>query len=114
MIDARIISELIAFRRERDWGKFHNTRNLSSALAIEAAELQEIFLWCSDEEVAARAAERRAEICHEVADLAILLTYICHDMSIDINEAVSEKLQINQNKYPVEKFRGSSKKYNQI
>jgi len=114
MLDAAVFSEVLAFRRERDWEKFHSSKNLSAALAIEAAELQEIFLWCSDDEVAARAVERRKEVRHEIADVAILLSYMCHDLGIDINQAVLEKLQINRDKYPVGVFRGSHKKYNQI
>lgn len=114
MLNKELLNTLLEFRRERDWEQFHNPRNLAAAIAIEAAELQEIFLWASDDEIDARVTDHRLAISHEVADVMILLSYLCNDLGIDIENAVKEKLKINREKYPVEKSRGSSKKYDQL
>ena len=73
MLSTNLINDLLAFRQERDWEQFHDPRNLSAAITIEAAELQEIFLWARDDEITARVADRRLEIEHEVADVVVLL-----------------------------------------
>lgn len=114
MLSKDLLEDLLAFRREREWEQFHNPRNLAAALAIEAAELQEIFLWARDDEVKTRAAERRDAVEQEVADIAMLFSYLCHDLGIDIETAVRRKMEINHLKYPVDKCRGSSKKYDQL
>ena len=114
MLNSQLLLDLLAFRREREWEQFHNSRNLTAALAIEVAELQEIFLWSKDEELSSRIDERKSAIEQEVADIAILLSYFCNDLSIDIDVAVRKKIEINRLKYPVEKSRGSSKKYDEL
>lgn len=114
MISTNLINDLLAFRQERDWEKFHNPRNLSAAIATEAAELQEIFLWARDDEIISRVADRKLDIEHEVADIIVLLSYLCYDLDIDIETAVQEKLVLNRRKYPVDKCRGLSKKYDKL
>ena len=114
MLNPILLAELMSFRLERDWGQFHDPRNLSAALAIEASELQEIFLWAKDAEVTSRVDARKISIEQEIADIAIVLSYLCSDLNIDINEAVRKKLEINRLKYPIDKSRGSSKKYDEL
>jgi dCTP diphosphatase len=114
MLNPILLEDLLAFRRERDWEQFHDPRNLAAALAIEAAELQEIFLWAKDVELNSRVDERKVAIEQEVADVAILLSYLCNDLNIDIDAAVRKKMEINRLKYSVEKSRGSSKKYDEL
>ena len=114
MLDPLLLAQLLSFRLERDWGQFHDPRNLSAALAIEAAELQEIFLWAKDAELTSRVEARNIAIEQELADIAIVLSYLCNDLKIDINDAVRKKLEINRLKYPIEKARGSSKKYDEL
>lgn len=114
MLKSQLFSELIAFRREREWEQFHNARNLTTALAIEIAELQEIFLWSKDNEIESRIEKHKSAIEQEVADIAILLSYLCNDLNIDLNTAVSKKIEVNRLNYPIEKSRGSSKKYDQL
>lgn len=114
MLDPNLLAELLAFRHERDWEQFHDPRNLSAALAIEAAELQELFLWAKDVELNSRVEKRKAAIEQEVADVAILLSYLCNDLNIDLNDAVRKKVEINRLKYSIEKSRGSSKKYDEL
>ncbi len=113
MLKPATVKALLEFRRERAWEQFHDPRNLAAAIAIEAGELQELFLWSKDSEVAQRALDRRDEISDEIADVIALLTDLCSDLNIDIDEAVLRKIAKNQEKYPVSQFRGSARKYNQ-
>ena len=112
MISSTLLNELIAFRRERDWEQFHTVRNLSSALCVEAAELLDLFRWARDSEITSIVEEQRSEIENEVADMSILLSYLCHDLNISIEDVVGKKLEINREKYPVTSSKGVSTKYN--
>ncbi len=114
MLSKTLIEELLKFRRARDWEQFHSTRNLAAAITVEAGELLESFIWASDQQVPEIAGTRRAAISDEIADIAILLTYLAHDLSTDIEVAVNAKLHANAKKYPVDKARGSNKKYNEL
>lgn len=114
MLSNTLLEALLEFRRERDWEQFHSARNLAASISVEAAELLESFIWASDEQVQEIVRSRHAEITEEIADIAILLTYLAHDLSIDINAAVRKKIQVNATKYPVEKARGSNKKYSDL
>ena len=114
MISSTLLNALLAFRRERDWEQFHTVRNLSSALCVEAAELLDIFRWAHDSEITTIVEEQRSEIENEVADVAILLSYLCHDLNISIEDVVRKKLQINRGKYPVRSSKGASTKYNRL
>lgn len=111
MITEELKAAILHFREERDWAQFHSPRNLAMAVSVEAAELLEPFRWASDEQALAISTTRQQELADEIADLVILLTYLSHDLSIDINAAVATKLQANGDKYPVDQFRGSSRKY---
>lgn len=114
MLAPELVDALLEFRRARDWEQFHTARNLASALSVEAAELLEHFIWSNDEQISRIAEERRAEIASEMADVAILLTYLAHDLSVDLQEAVSAKIVVNERKYPPERSRGSNKKYTDL
>ncbi len=100
-----------AFRDERDWGQFHNPKDMAMALSIEAGELMEHFLWKGPEELDGRVEERREEIEDEMADIAIYLVELADNLGIDLLGAMERKMAKNAAKYPVEKVRGSSKKY---
>ncbi len=76
---SQITEKLIAFRHARDWKQFHNPKDLATALSIEAAELQEIFLWKKPDEVAETVSKKSGEIKDEVADIAAFLLLLCHD-----------------------------------
>jgi dCTP diphosphatase len=114
MISNTLLVALLTFRRERDWEQFHTVRNLSSALCVESAELLDLFRWARDSEITAIAEQQRSEIESEVADVAILLTYLCHDLEISLEDVVRKKLEVNRKKYPVENSKGTSKKYNRL
>ena len=114
MLSKTLIAELLKFRSARDWEQFHSARNLAAAISVEAAELLEYFIWLSDKQVAEVVNDNRTAISDEIADIAILLTYLSHDLSIDIEVAVKKKLKDNANKYPKKKARGSNKKYSDL
>ena len=114
MLTPDLVNALLEFRRARDWEQFHTPRNLASALSVEAAELLEHFVWASDQQAPHITEEHRAAIMAEVADIAILLTYLAHDLSIDLQTVVSQKIIVNERKYPREKSYGSNKKYTDL
>jgi len=114
LLEDSLRNELLDFRRVRDWEQFHTPRNLATAISIEAAELLEPFRWASEAQALDVVKERHVEIADEIADIAILLTYLAHDLAINIDEAVASKIRANADKYPVEKARGSNKKYSEL
>lgn len=114
MLTRSLVNALLEFRRAREWEQFHTARNVASALSVEAAELLEHFVWSSDQQVSSIVEEHRRAIASEIADIAILLIYLTHDLSIDLEAAVSTKLTANEQKYPLEKSRGSNKKYTDL
>jgi len=106
--------KIIAFRDQRDWAQFHSPKNLAQALAIEAAELQEIFLWRSSDASRQPSNADRNRISSELADIFIYLNYLCHELDVDIVDAVKRKLIENEKKYPIDKAKGNSLKYNRL
>ena len=114
MLNELLLNELLEFRRCREWEQFHTPRNLATAISIEAAELLEPFRWASEVQACDIVNERNAEIADEIADIAILLTYLAHDLGIEIEQAVASKIRANAEKYPIEKARGSNKKYSDL
>lgn len=109
-----VFKQLLSFRKERDWEQFHTPKNLSAALSVEVAELLEIFQWARESDLAEIIARERRAIEDEVADIAILLSYFCHDLEIDLDTAIRTKLEKNKLKYPVHLARGNSKKYDRL
>ena len=107
-----LIKKIIRFRDERDWGQFHTIKDLCLGIGIEVSELQEIFLWKTNDEMESIKVSEKDKIENELADIFIFMSYLCHDLNVDIERAVIAKLKINESKYPVDKFKGSNKKYN--
>ena len=105
---------LRAFARERDWEQFHSPKNLACALSVEAAELLEHFQWLSEEQSRALDADKRAAVAAEAADVLLYLLQLCDKLGIDLVRAARQKLARNAEKYPVERSRGSSRKYTEI
>ncbi len=99
---------------ERDWKQFHNPKDLAIALSIESAELLEHFLWKKEDEVEQRTRSHAGEIRDEVADVGIYLFELADVLGVDLFEAMSDKLDKNAKKYPVDKARGSNKKYSEL
>lgn len=114
MIKPQLIQQLIEFRRERDWEQFHTPKDLAISLSIEASELLEWFQWRTTEEINQQlASDKRVKLEDELADVAVYLTYLCHDLGVDLNEVVAAKMIKNAEKYPVNKVKGRSDKYNE-
>ena len=111
------LSEMVdEFCEDRDWRQFHNIKDLAIGLSIEASELLQIFLWKDSEEVEAtlNTPDKREHIEDEVADVLFFLLRIAHLNDIDLQAALKKKIIKNNLKYPVSKFKGSNKKYNEI
>ncbi|OAS13356.1 nucleotide pyrophosphohydrolase [Paenibacillus oryzisoli] len=103
-----IIKKIIEFRDERDWKQFHNAKDLAISLTLEASELLENFQWKESGEAVDR---NKEQIQDELADVLIYALMIAHELEIDVEQAISHKLKKNAEKYPIEKFKGTSKKY---
>lgn len=114
MLSQDLVRQILQFRDERDWKQFHNLRTLSTSIVLEAAELAEHTQWVRDAELDEVARARRPKIEQEVADIAILMTYLVTDLGIDLEQAVAEKLASNAQRYPVERAKGSAKKYDEL
>lgn len=101
----QVVADFIA---ERDWQRYHDAKNLSMSIAIEAAELMEHFQWSRNDELPAllRDDQRRAAIVDEVADIACYLLSLANALEIDLSAAVTAKVAKNRAKYPVAQFRG--------
>ncbi|MGB0408668.1 MAG: nucleotide pyrophosphohydrolase [Opitutales bacterium] len=111
-----IKDKVLAFARERDWEQFHSPKNLSMAIAAEAAELMEHFLWQSPEQsrVDMRTDQVRAQVEEELADILIFAIEFANMNAIDIAAGIEAKMRRNAEKYPVEKARGRSDKYTEL
>jgi dCTP diphosphatase len=113
---AELKERVLAFARERDWEQFHAPKNLSMALAAEAAELMEHFLWASAEESRSVALDpaKRARIAEELADVVIYALEFANATGLDVAANVEAKIEANARRYPVEKARGRSVKYTEL
>lgn len=111
---ADLTSRIIAFRDARDWKQFHNPKDVSLSLVLEAAEVMEHFQWKSKEEIENYVKENKDEIGEELADVMYWVLLLSHDLKIDIIEALKKKLDKNESKYPVEKAKGNHTKYNKL
>ncbi len=106
-----LMQALVNFRDERDWKQFHDSKNLAIALSIEAAELNELFLWkdaVSAEEVSI------SRIKEELADVFAYALLLAEKHQLNVSEIVLDKIQRNAEKYPVEKSKGSAQKYTEL
>jgi NTP pyrophosphatase (non-canonical NTP hydrolase) len=99
---------LVTFRDERNWKQFHNSKDLALALSIEAAELNELFLWKKPGEVDV------AKLKQELADVLAYSFFLASNHDLDIKEIIREKIAINSRKYPVDKAKDSAKKYDEL
>lgn len=99
---------LLKFRDQRDWGQFHNAKDLALALNIEAGELLEAFLWKSSEQADI------GKVKEELADVFAFAFLLAEKYDLDVKQIVMEKMEKNALKYPVEKARGVAKKYTEL
>ncbi|MEA3253426.1 MAG: nucleotide pyrophosphohydrolase [Chloroflexota bacterium] len=105
-----------SFVDERDWGKYHNAKDLAISIAIEAAELMEIFQWVREKQIenVTKDAEKRSRIEEEVADVMILCLNLANTLDINAAQAITRKLEKNRAKYPVELVKGDYRKYTEL
>jgi NTP pyrophosphatase (non-canonical NTP hydrolase) len=103
-----IIDALLKFRDDRDWEQFHNSKDLAIAISIEANELLELFLWKDAE------AANREKLKGELADILSFALLLAHKEGLDIKEIVLEKIKENAQKYPIDKAKGTAKKYDEL
>jgi|ERR1051326_1066963 NTP pyrophosphatase (non-canonical NTP hydrolase) len=102
---------LLKFRDERDWKQFHDSKNLASAISIEAAELNELFLW---KDVKESESVDKNKIKEELADIFAFALLLADKHGLNVREIVLEKIKKNGEKYPVEKAKGNAKKYDEL
>ena len=110
----KLRSQLAQFATERDWDQFHNPKNLAMALVAEAGELVEHFQWLSPQQAANLSAETKSEVALEIADVLLFLLRLADKLEIDPIAAAEQKMQLNAEKYPVEKSKGIATKYNKL
>ena len=112
----KIVSKQREFAKEREWDQFHHPKNLVMALSGEVGELTEIFQWLSTEQSSeVMNDEKRAEeVRHEMADVFYYLVRLADRLGVDLEAAFWEKMRLNERRYPVEKARGSAKKYTEL
>ncbi len=109
-----ITEHLDRFARARDWQQFHSPKNLASALSVEAGELLEHFQWLTEEQSRSLPSEKRDVVGAEIADVLLYLIQLASSLGIDPIAVAQAKLKVNDLKYPVDRARGNSKKYNEL
>lgn len=114
MTIAELTARIRDFRDARDWMQFHSPRDLATAIAAEAGELLQPFVWKSAEESWQTAEKKKREIADEIADVGILLFELADNLGLDIGAEMLAKVERNEIRYPVEKARGSNLKYNEL
>ena len=103
-----IIQELIKFRDERDWEQFHNPKDLALAINVEAGELLELFLWKNSNDA------NHERVKEELADVFAYAFLLAHKYNFDVKAIVLDKIKKNGEKYPIDKAKGTAKKYNEL
>lgn len=103
-----ITNKLIEFRNDRDWEQFHNPKDLSLAISIEAGELLELFLWKNPIEA------NQERVKEELADIFSFAFLLADKYSLDVKQIVLDKIKVNNEKYPVSKAKGTARKYNEL
>lgn len=109
-----LTKRIIAFRDARDWKQFHNPKDLSLSLVLEATEVMEHFQWKSKDEIEKYIVTNKVDIGEELADVLYWVLLMSHDLKIDVLEALERKIKINEDKYPVSKAKGKHTKYTKL
>ena len=111
-----LLSKIQNFSDARDWSQFHTVKNLILAVSAEVGELAEVIQWKSDQEVIEflNSAEGKNKLSEEVADVAIYLLRICQQQNLDFIDILNKKMELNSQKYPVNKSKGNALKYNEL
>jgi len=109
-----LTTRIQAFVDAREWRQFHNPKDLSVAIAAEAGELMQHFVWQQPDQIDARLEQKRDEIASEVADVAILLFEFADNLGLNLGDVMAKKLANNDQRYPVEKAKGNNLKYSEL
>lgn len=109
-----IIKRITNFRDARDWKQFHNPKDVSLSLVLEAGEVMEHFQWKNEEEVKEYLKTDKEHVAEELADVLYWVLLMSHDLDIDVLEAANRKMDKNEIKYPVEKSKGNHIKYDKL
>jgi NTP pyrophosphatase (non-canonical NTP hydrolase) len=104
--------QLRLFANDRDWDQFHSPKNLAMALVVEAGELVEVFQWMTEEQSNSLTPAQRSQASEEIADVLLYLIRIADKLDVSLVDAAQKKIEKNAQKYPAQKVKGSSKKYN--
>lgn len=108
---AELAARLAEFAREREWDQFHAPKNLAMALAGEVGELLEHFQWLTEQQSSDLPPEARDAVALELADVLLYLVRLADKLDVDLGAAALRKIELNARKYPVDRFRGSARKY---
>lgn len=109
-----LAQQLDQFAKDRNWQQFHSPKNLASALIVEAGELLEHFQWLNDEQSRVLPPEKRDAVSAEVADVLLYLIQLSSALGVDPIAAAQSKIALNALKYPVDRARGNSRKYDEL
>jgi len=109
-----LAQRLDAFARARDWKQFHAPKNLASALVVEAGELLEHFQWMPESRSRELDAAKREAVAAEMADVLLYLVQLSNELGVDLLDAASRKIDLNERRYPVERARGSSRRHDEL
>lgn len=105
---------ILKFRNARNWKQFHNPKDVSMSLVLEATEVMEHFQWKNNEEIQEYIKIHKQDIGEELSDVLYWVLLLSHDLGIDIKEAFKRKIAVINKKYPVKKAKGSHKKYTEL
>lgn len=111
---AELTAQIQTFVDAREWRKFHNAKDLAVAIAAEAGELMQHFVWQQEEQIEQRLENHREEIASEIADVAILLFEFADNLGMNLGDVMQAKIARNDVRYPVEKSRGNNLKYSEL
>jgi len=107
-------SKVVKFRDDRDWKQFHHPKDLAISLVLEASEVLEHFQWRNSGELEDYLNKEKSKVVEELADVFKYLLLLSHELDIDLIEATYNKMEKDAQKYPVDKAKGSHKKYNEL
>ena len=109
-----LTARIQAFVDARDWRQFHNPKDLAVAIAAEAGELMQHFVWQQEGQIEDRVRKNRDEIASEIADVGILLFEFADNLGFQLGDIMAAKMAHNENRYPVEKAKGNNLKYSEL
>ncbi len=110
-MNQKTVDMILKFRDDRDWKQFHNPKDLAISISLEAAELLEVFQWSGTD---VECVDKKDKIAEELADVVNYCVLMADACGLDLDEIVQKKVELNNKKYPVEKAKGKSDKYNEL